>query len=168
MKRLRRLVLCVVVGGCTCGTTAAVLAAADDVPKAPSAAGKAAGEGIARRKRMPAGPRELLPPSGTVGTTLPGSTMGTTPGYSTTVPPLAPLPTPPSVGPAKPQSEQAPKRSLADCMKLWERATHMTKQEWRATCQRSIKAAEAADRANAALDRAARKKKKREGALRQP
>lgn len=162
MKRLRRLALCVVLGGCAAGASTVVVAAPDVLPTAADAAGKAFAEGTARRKRMPAGQRELLPPAGSSGTTTPGSTLGTTPGYSTTVPPLAPLPTPPSVGPAVPQSvEQAPKRSLADCMKLWERATHMTKQEWRATCQRSIKAAEDASKANAALDRAARKKKKK-------
>lgn len=29
-------------------------------------------------------------------------------------------------------------KSLADCMKFWEPATHMTKQQWRAACQRTL------------------------------
>ena len=28
--------------------------------------------------------------------------------------------------------------TLADCMKIWDRGTHMTKTEWRAACQRSL------------------------------
>jgi hypothetical protein len=27
--------------------------------------------------------------------------------------------------------------TLADCMKFWDRETHMTKSEWRAACERS-------------------------------
>jgi hypothetical protein len=28
--------------------------------------------------------------------------------------------------------------TLADCMGFWERATHMTKAEWKAACQRTV------------------------------
>ena len=29
-------------------------------------------------------------------------------------------------------------KTLADCMGFWEKATHMTKAEWRAACQRTL------------------------------
>lgn len=35
---------------------------------------------------------------------------------------------------ASKQLEEA--RALADCERMWERATHMTKQEWSRTCRR--------------------------------
>jgi hypothetical protein len=29
-------------------------------------------------------------------------------------------------------------RTLANCMGFWDPATHMTKQEWKASCQRTL------------------------------
>ena len=51
-----------------------------------------------------------------------------------------PTPTGPSDSPS--QSAQSTAggggRTLQDCMVFWDRGTHMTKNEWRAACQRSI------------------------------
>src|SRR5262249_56644872 len=51
-----------------------------------------------------------------------------------------PTPTGPSDSPS--QSAQSTAggggRTLQDCMGFWDRGTHMTKNEWRAACQRSI------------------------------
>jgi hypothetical protein len=30
-------------------------------------------------------------------------------------------------------------RSFLDCLETWDKATHMTKQEWRRTCERTIR-----------------------------
>ncbi len=50
----------------------------------------------------------------------------------------------PSPGAAKPAAKSpeaaagktAVNDEYADCMRLWDKATHMTKQEWSATCRR--------------------------------
>jgi hypothetical protein len=56
-----------------------------------------------------------------------------------TVPPAAAAaPVPPY--PAK--ATEGPRHTLNDCMATWDKATHMTKADWRATCKRSIKEAE--------------------------
>lgn len=34
--------------------------------------------------------------------------------------------------------EQTPQQRMADCMAIWEKRTHMTKQEWRRTCKSSL------------------------------
>lgn len=47
----------------------------------------------------------------------------------------------PSAAPASQKAAPAPAKSAADnavqeCMRLWDKATHMTKQEWSRTCKR--------------------------------
>lgn len=101
----------------------------------------------ARRKRdtVNATKTDTVPPTPAPAAPLGGlGAAGSTPGSllpsSPLLPPLPLTPLPPTVGPATlPPLDTSPRRTLADCMKLWERATHMTKAEWRATCQRSIK-----------------------------
>jgi hypothetical protein len=34
--------------------------------------------------------------------------------------------------------EQTPQQRMADCMAIWEKRTHMSKQEWRRTCKSSL------------------------------
>lgn len=59
---------------------------------------------------------------------------------STTTPavPPAPATTPPSAA----ELSSPTKRTLADCMKLWDKDTHMSKADWKATCVRSQKEAD--------------------------
>ena len=53
------------------------------------------------------------------------------------------IPSSPGNSSASP-SESAPSapggggKTLADCMRFWDRETHMTKAEWRAACQRTM------------------------------
>lgn len=56
---------------------------------------------------------------------------------TTTVPP-APSTSPPSAA----ELSSPTKRTLSDCMKLWDKDTHMTKADWKATCIRSQKEAD--------------------------
>jgi hypothetical protein len=50
----------------------------------------------------------------------------------------------PAAAPARPKSPAADekatkaraKENIADCMRLWDAATHMTKQQWARTCER--------------------------------
>lgn len=42
------------------------------------------------------------------------------------------LPSPKAAAPAKSATDEA----MAECMRLWDSATHMTKQEWSRTCKR--------------------------------
>lgn len=89
---------------------------------------------------------------GTTGDTA--APTGTTP----TVPPA------PSVTAVMPLSDAnaAPKRTLGDCMKTWDKDTHMSKTEWKATCIRSMKEAEKHDRqAKAEAQKAMKKKQAR-------
>ena len=50
-----------------------------------------------------------------------------------------PSPTPPSSSPSETAQSTAGGggRTLEDCLKFWDRGTHMTKSEWRAACARS-------------------------------
>jgi hypothetical protein len=41
-------------------------------------------------------------------------------------------------GEAAPSQPGGGGKSLADCMGFWDRGTHMTKQEWRAACRRTL------------------------------
>jgi hypothetical protein len=55
----------------------------------------------------------------------------------------APVTPPPSATPPYPKVDpDGPRHTLQDCMAIWDKATHMTKAEWRATCKRSIREAE--------------------------
>lgn len=56
--------------------------------------------------------------------------------------PIAPLPPAASTLP-----DNKPRHTLANCMKLWDAATHMSKPEWRTTCLRSLKEADASAKA---------------------
>ena len=38
--------------------------------------------------------------------------------------------------PASPAGQSTAKDNIAECMRLWDAQTHMTKQEWSATCKR--------------------------------
>ena len=40
------------------------------------------------------------------------------------------------VSPASPAGQDAARDGVADCIRLWDAATHMSKQEWARTCQR--------------------------------
>jgi hypothetical protein len=51
--------------------------------------------------------------------------------------PSGPAPAPPGApAPARPPGQSPPTDSMAECMRLWDSATHMTKQEWSRTCRR--------------------------------
>lgn len=71
------------------------------------------------------------------------------------------VPPAPSVTAVMPLSDitAAPKRTLGDCMKTWDKDTHMSKSEWKATCIRSMKEAEKHDRQAKAEALKAMKKK---------
>ncbi len=144
-----------------------------DVPRSMAAAG--AGEPLAQQANPLAGarlaarrkrdtPQDVAKPDATPGLS-PGLSPGlTSPGLS---PPggLPPLGTPGAPGsllpsPMSPISpslstapiklpDTSPKRTIGDCMKLWERATHMTKPEWRAACERGIREADRSEKAAA-------------------
>ena len=43
------------------------------------------------------------------------------------------------VAPPKKSTEDVDQTALARCMDTWDRATQMTKEEWRESCKRSIK-----------------------------
>ena len=49
-------------------------------------------------------------------------------------------PNSPATTPASPRDKEAArkvaKENIAECMRLWDSATHMTKQEWARTCER--------------------------------
>jgi hypothetical protein len=59
-------------------------------------------------------------------------------------PPSNVSPPPSTAAPANPKSPAADdktakaraKENIADCMRLWDAATHMTKQQWARTCER--------------------------------
>lgn len=57
--------------------------------------------------------------------------------------------------------DDKPRHTLSGCMQLWDKETHMTKAEWRATCLRSIREAESALKASAKDE--APKRKRRTG-----
>jgi hypothetical protein len=57
-------------------------------------------------------------------------------GIPTRVPSSSPSSTSPSE--SAPSAPGGGGNTLADCMKMWDRDTHMTKTEWRAACQRSL------------------------------
>jgi hypothetical protein len=46
--------------------------------------------------------------------------------------------TPSGGGQAAPSQPGGGGKSLQDCMGFWDKGTHMTKQEWRAACQRTL------------------------------
>ena len=71
-----------------------------------------------------------------------------TPYNLTPLPPLLARPGTSPTPPLPPRGviDEQPRHTLANCMKQWEPATHMTKAEWRATCQRTLKEAAAAAR----------------------
>ena len=60
-------------------------------------------------------------------------------------PPADGATTPDATAPVPPypaKVTEGPRHTLNDCMATWDKATHMTKADWRATCKRSIKEAE--------------------------
>jgi hypothetical protein len=57
-------------------------------------------------------------------------------GIATRVPSASPSSTSPSE--ASPSAPGGGGRTLADCVRFWDPATHMTKSEWKAACQRSL------------------------------
>ena len=64
----------------------------------------------------------------------------TTPLTGGTVTTRVPSPSPLSASPSE-AAQSAPGgggKTLADCVKFWDRESHMTKSEWRAACQRSL------------------------------
>ncbi len=65
----------------------------------------------------------------------------TAPGMSPALPTL-PLPnvrTPRAAFPIKPLDvTPPPEETLADCLAFWDAGTHMTKSEWRETCERTL------------------------------
>jgi hypothetical protein len=50
--------------------------------------------------------------------------------------PVIPRPTPASTGDDKKAEKARAKENIADCMRLWDAGTHMSKQEWASTCER--------------------------------
>ena len=57
------------------------------------------------------------------------------------------VPAAPSTAPPGAADLSSPvKRTLTDCMKLWDKATHMSKAEWKTTCIRSQKEADRHER----------------------
>jgi hypothetical protein len=57
-------------------------------------------------------------------------------GGTATLPSSTPLSTSPSQ--AAPSVAGGGGRTLADCMRFWDKETHMSKSEWQAACQRSL------------------------------
>ena len=54
-------------------------------------------------------------------------------------PPAAPIPAPPKAaapGDDKTAAKARAKENIAECMRMWDAATHMTKQQWAQTCER--------------------------------
>jgi hypothetical protein len=49
---------------------------------------------------------------------------------------LAQSASPPPRSVAKPPAQSPPTDNIAECMRLWDAATHMTKREWLRTCHR--------------------------------
>lgn len=113
---------------------------------------------LALARKAPAKPSAAETPS------TPAATTGETPpsapsdGMGATTAPATP-----SVAAAPPlfDANAAPKRTIGDCMKTWDKATHMSKTEWRATCIRSMKEAEKHDRQSAAEQKVRDKAKKK-------
>ena len=53
-------------------------------------------------------------------------------------PPTAPIPPAKAATPGddKPAAKARAKQNIAECMGMWDAATHMTKQQWAQTCER--------------------------------
>ena len=54
-------------------------------------------------------------------------------------PPAAPIPAAPKAaapGDDKKMAKARAKENIAECMRLWDAATHMSKQQWAQTCER--------------------------------
>ena len=53
-------------------------------------------------------------------------------------PPAAPIPPAKAAAPGddKPAAKARAKQNIAECMGMWDAATHMTKQQWARTCER--------------------------------
>jgi hypothetical protein len=70
----------------------------------------------------------------------PSGSVPPLPGAAAPASPAAPAvaPTPPSTGtPGQTPAGRNPATdAIADCIRLWDAATHMSKQEWAATCKR--------------------------------
>lgn len=60
---------------------------------------------------------------------VPSGPTSTPPGRAATVKPVTPAE-------AARAAKVAVAESIAECMRLWDKGTHMTKQEWASTCQR--------------------------------
>jgi hypothetical protein len=61
------------------------------------------------------------------------------PAAPTPVPPKAAAPTSPkspATAPPTPTAKARAKENIAECVRLWDAATHMTKQQWLSTCER--------------------------------
>ncbi len=50
--------------------------------------------------------------------------------------PAKPKPGPAAVSPATPASKNAVAEAKAECMRMWDAGTHMSKREWSSTCDR--------------------------------
>ena len=53
-------------------------------------------------------------------------------------PPTAPIPPAKAAAPGDdtPAAKARAKENIAECMRMWDAATHMTKQQWAQTCER--------------------------------
>jgi hypothetical protein len=51
-------------------------------------------------------------------------------------PPAAPIPPAKAAGPGDDKQKARAKENIAECMRMWDAATHMTKQQWAQTCER--------------------------------
>jgi hypothetical protein len=130
-----------------CGFTAvlagvAVAAPSPEEKPAPARSGPAGIQLAA--KKMPARAATGTPPVAATDAAAPAAAAGTQ--IEMMPPPVAFEPT---------------KRTLADCMKTWDKDTHMTTAEWKATCIRAMKEADRQEReAKAEQKKLAKVKKK--------
>ena len=51
-------------------------------------------------------------------------------------PPAAPIPPAKAGAPGDDKQKARAKENIAECMRMWDAATHMTKQQWAQTCER--------------------------------
>lgn len=61
------------------------------------------------------------------------------PVQSQPVRPQTQQPPPASQGTSRSIAGSATQKDVEECMKLWDAGTHMTKREWRVTCERSLR-----------------------------
>lgn len=118
---------------------------------------------IATGRRTPRNPAPTSEPAASGGATSPATppvgdplapALPTQPDGLSTLPPMS------SSLPASIVPEGQERHTLANCMKLWEPATHMSRAEWKSTCQRSLAEAAASKKAAQETTKPAKKSRR--------